>query len=82
MEYPKLRMYIDGQWVDGGKDGEDVINPATGKVLGRLPHATTADLDRALRVAVPGEATPAGDAAEPDHFRENRGGTPGESPRA
>ena len=51
MEYPKLRMYIDGQWIDGGKDGEDVINPATGKVLGRLPHATTADLDRALAAA-------------------------------
>jgi len=51
MEYPKLRMYIDGQWVDGGRDGEDVINPATGKVLGRLPHATTADLDRALAAA-------------------------------
>ena len=24
MEYPKLRMYIDGQWVDGGKDGEEI----------------------------------------------------------
>jgi len=51
MEYPKLRMYIDGQWIDRGKDGEDVINPATGKVLGRLPYATTADLDRALAAA-------------------------------
>ena len=51
MEYPKLRMFIDGQWIDGGKDGEDVINPATGKLLGRLPHATPADLDRALAAA-------------------------------
>jgi succinate-semialdehyde dehydrogenase/glutarate-semialdehyde dehydrogenase len=54
MEYGKLQLYIDGQWLDGGKDGEDVINPATGKVLGRLPHATTADLDRAIEAAKKG----------------------------
>lgn len=57
MEYGKLQLYIDGQWLDGGKDGEDVINPATGKVLGRLPHATTADLDRALEAAKKGFQT-------------------------
>jgi len=56
MEYGKLQLYIDGQWLDGGKDGEDVINPATGKALGRLPHATTADLDRALEAAKKGFA--------------------------
>lgn len=56
MEYGKLQLYIDGQWLDGGKDGEDVINPATGKALGRLPHASTADLDRALEAAKKGFA--------------------------
>jgi len=56
MEYGKLQLYIDGQWLDGGKEGEDVINPATGKVLGRLPHATKADLDRALEAAKKGFA--------------------------
>ncbi len=54
MEYGKLQMYIDGKWLDGGSAGEDVINPATTKVLGRLPHATTADLDRALEAAARG----------------------------
>ena len=50
--YETLAMYIDGQWVQGG-DGksEDVLNPATGTSIGRLPHASRADLDRALEAA-------------------------------
>ena len=39
--YSDLKLYIDGQWLNGeGRKGEDVINPATGKVLGQLPHAS------------------------------------------
>ena len=50
--YGKLELYIDGQWLNGdGRKGEDVINPATEKPLGHLPHASTADLDRALEAA-------------------------------
>jgi succinate-semialdehyde dehydrogenase/glutarate-semialdehyde dehydrogenase len=52
--YPDLALHIDGQWLNGsGRDGEgeDVVNPATEKPLGRLPHATPADLDRALEAA-------------------------------
>ncbi len=50
--YETLAMYIDGQWCQGG-DGksEDVLNPATEASLGRLPHASRADLDRALEAA-------------------------------
>ena len=50
--YTAPQMYIDGQWCDGS-DGkyEDVINPATEEVLGRIPHASSADLDRALAAA-------------------------------
>ena len=41
--YTDLALYIEGKWLDGeGRDGEDVINPATGKPLGRLPHASRA----------------------------------------
>ena len=55
--YGKLELYIDGQWLNGdGRAGEDVINPATEKALGRLPHANTADLDRALEAAKKGLA--------------------------
>lgn len=47
--YEQLAMYIDGQWCQGSDGaGEDVINPATEESLGVLPHASIADLDRAL----------------------------------
>ena len=50
--YSDLKLYIDGQWLNGsGRKSEDVINPATGKVLAPLPHASKADLDNALAAA-------------------------------
>jgi len=53
--YTELKLFIDGKWLDGeGRKGEDVINPATGKVLAHLPHASKADLDEALAAAAKG----------------------------
>ena len=53
--YSDLKLYIDGQWLNGeGRKGEDVVNPATGKVLGHLPHASKSDLDMALGAAQKG----------------------------
>lgn len=50
--YEQLALYIDGEFVAGeGRRTQDVINPATLEVLGQLPHATQADLDRALAAA-------------------------------
>jgi len=50
--YEELSLYIDGEFVSGDSRREqDVFDPATGDLLGRLPHATTADLDRALAAA-------------------------------
>ncbi len=50
--YEKLALYIDGEFIDGeGRKTEDITNPATLEVLGQLPHATQADLDRALDAA-------------------------------
>ena len=55
--YTDLALYIDGRWLNGeGRKGEDVINPATGKALGHLPHASTADLDAAIAAAEKGLA--------------------------
>ena len=55
--YTELQLYIDGKWLNGdGRKGEDVINPATGKALAPLPHASKADLDRALDAAAKGFA--------------------------
>jgi len=53
--YTDLALYIDGEWLkDGGRESEQVINPATEKPLATLPHASTADLDRALAAAEKG----------------------------
>jgi succinate-semialdehyde dehydrogenase / glutarate-semialdehyde dehydrogenase len=53
--YTQLGLYIDGEWHDGdGRQGEDVVNPASGKSLGHLPHASASDLDRALAAAQKG----------------------------
>src|SRR5712691_4757826 len=55
--YSELKLFIDGKWLNGeGRKGEDVINPATGKVLAHLPHASKADLDAALAAAEKGFA--------------------------
>jgi succinate-semialdehyde dehydrogenase/glutarate-semialdehyde dehydrogenase len=50
--YDKLRLFIDGEWVDAGaRQTQTVTNPATGERIGDLPLASKADLDRALYMA-------------------------------
>jgi succinate-semialdehyde dehydrogenase/glutarate-semialdehyde dehydrogenase len=49
VDYPALTLFIDGQRRSGeGRASEPVLNPATGSVLGELPHASAADIDEAL----------------------------------
>ncbi|MEE4454097.1 NAD-dependent succinate-semialdehyde dehydrogenase [Novosphingobium resinovorum] len=52
MAYLDTRLFIDGSWQDAA-DGRTigVRNPATGEEIGRVAHATRADLDRALEAA-------------------------------
>ncbi|MCT8328215.1 aldehyde dehydrogenase [Albidovulum sediminis] len=48
----RYKMLIDGEWVDASDGGTfDSINPATGQVWSRVPEATAADVDRAVRAA-------------------------------
>jgi succinate-semialdehyde dehydrogenase/glutarate-semialdehyde dehydrogenase len=55
--YTDLALYIGGAWRNGdGRQGEDVVNPATQKALARLPHASASDLDLALEAAKGGLA--------------------------
>jgi len=50
--YETLSLYVDGQFLSGGgRKEQDVTNPADGSVIGKLPHATREDLDRALAAA-------------------------------
>src|SRR5215467_9020043 len=55
--YTDRARSVGGEWKNGGgRNGEDVINPATEKPLARLPHASTGDLDAALAAAGKGLA--------------------------
>jgi len=50
--YEDLCLFIDGEFIKGGgRREQDVLDPATGSVIAKLPHATTGDLDRALAAA-------------------------------
>lgn len=52
MAYLDTQLFIDGLWQDAS-DGRTVAvqNPATGREIGRVAHASKADLDRALNAA-------------------------------
>ena len=52
IRHDDLRLLIDGEWLTAsGRRTVPVINPATEEILGQLPLASTADLDRALEAA-------------------------------
>jgi succinate-semialdehyde dehydrogenase/glutarate-semialdehyde dehydrogenase len=52
MTYPTIALYIDGEWTEGkGGRADDIVNPATGEVLGRVPFAGPQDVDRAVEAA-------------------------------
>src|ERR1700732_1905464 len=46
------QMFIDGKWVEGsGREHQEIINPATGKVIAEVPKGTEKDVDLAVRAA-------------------------------
>jgi betaine-aldehyde dehydrogenase/aminobutyraldehyde dehydrogenase len=49
---PEFRNLVGGELVDG-VDGatRDILNPATGEVIGRVPDGTQADVERAMAAA-------------------------------
>src|SRR6202048_4724444 len=48
----RLEMFIGGKWVPGtGRDYQEVINPATGKVIAEVPRGTEEDVNLAVRAA-------------------------------
>ncbi len=51
--YPELSLYIDGEFIGcgTGRREQDVVDPADHAVIGKLPHASTEDLNRALTSA-------------------------------
>ncbi|MGF6524944.1 NAD-dependent succinate-semialdehyde dehydrogenase [Variovorax sp. PvP013] len=50
--YTDTRLLINGEWCDAASGKTiDVVNPATGRTIGKVAHAGIADLDRALAAA-------------------------------
>ncbi|MCA0204797.1 MAG: NAD-dependent succinate-semialdehyde dehydrogenase [Proteobacteria bacterium] len=50
--YTEAELLIDGEWIGAdARHSTPVVNPATGRAIGRVPHATAEDLDRALAAA-------------------------------
>jgi malonate-semialdehyde dehydrogenase (acetylating)/methylmalonate-semialdehyde dehydrogenase len=48
----KVPHYIDGQWVESNaRDWAEIINPATGESLGKVPLADAAEVKRAIDAA-------------------------------
>ena len=46
------RLFIGGEWVEPAGTGTiDVVSPHSEEVVGRVPEATPADVDRAVAVA-------------------------------
>ncbi len=50
MDVARLQNYIDGEWVEA-QTGEysDVVNPARGELLARVPLSSSTDIDRAVK---------------------------------
>jgi 1-pyrroline dehydrogenase len=48
----KQEMFIGGEWTPGsGREAQEIINPATGKVIAHVPKGTAEDVDRAVAAA-------------------------------
>jgi len=50
-EVLKLKNYINGEWVESEGEVKDVVNPATGKVLAKVPISTKDDINAAVEAA-------------------------------
>ena len=66
----KIPQFINGQWVESqATEWQDVINPATAEVLGRVPLADAAEVTRAIEAAAAAypewRCTPAEDRIQP-----------------
>ena len=47
-----LKFFVNGKWeVSAGYELHSITNPATGRVIARVPYATAADIDRTARSA-------------------------------
>lgn len=55
--YPRIGLLIDGAWIYDREPSAEVLNPSDDSVLGTIPRATPADLERVLAAAQKGFET-------------------------
>jgi malonate-semialdehyde dehydrogenase (acetylating)/methylmalonate-semialdehyde dehydrogenase len=48
---PLVKNYINGEWVDSKGEIVDVVNPATNKVIAKVPISTKEEIDSAVEAA-------------------------------
>ena len=46
-----VRNYIGGEWVESSGERRDIVNPATGQVIGSVPISTASEFDSAVAAA-------------------------------
>lgn len=46
-----LKNYVDGEWMESKGKLQDIINPATDKVIAKVPFSTRKEVDEAAQVA-------------------------------
>jgi succinate-semialdehyde dehydrogenase/glutarate-semialdehyde dehydrogenase len=58
MNYPQVKLFIDGRWIESTASGSGpIFDPATGERIGSFPVAGPAELEAAQDAAVRGFAT-------------------------
>lgn len=55
--YPRIGLFIDGEWIHDRDPWTNVVNPSNEAILAPVPKASDADLQRALRAAERGFLT-------------------------
>lgn len=46
-----LKNYIGGEWIESKGELRDIVNPATGKIIAKVPYSTREEVDEAVEVA-------------------------------
>ena len=50
-EAKKLKNYINGEWVESKGETKDVVNPATGRIIAKVPISTSDDIKAAVQAS-------------------------------
>ena len=46
-----LRNYVDGEWIGSKGESRDIVNPATGKIIAKVPYSTREEVYEAVQAA-------------------------------